>query len=31
MSGLEYVLLVFSTVILIIAVAADAWNKKNNR
>ncbi len=31
MSGLEYVALVFGTVILVIAVAADSWNRNNKR
>jgi len=31
MSGIEYAVLVFGTVLLIVAVAADNWNKKNNK
>lgn len=31
MSGIEYAVIVFATMLLIVAVAADNWNKKNNR
>lgn len=31
MNGIEYAVLVFGTVLLIVAVAADSWNKRNNR
>ncbi len=31
MNGIEYAVLVFGTMLLIVAVAADAWNKNNNR
>jgi len=31
MNGIEYAVLVFGTVLLIVAVAADAWSKKNDR
>ena len=31
MSGIEYAVLVFGTVLLIVAVAADNWNKRNNK
>jgi len=31
MSGIEYAVLVFGTVLLIVAVAADSWKKKNDR
>jgi len=31
MNGIEYAILVFGTVFLIVAVAADAWSKKNDR
>ncbi len=31
MNGIEYAVLVFGTMLLIVAVAADNWNKRNNR
>lgn len=31
MNGIEYAVIVFGTMLLIVAVAADTWNKKNNR
>ena len=31
MSGIEYVVIVFGTMLLIVAVAADSWNKRNNK
>lgn len=31
MSGIEYAVLVFGTVLLIVAVAADNWKKRNDR
>ena len=31
MSGIEYAVVVFATVLLVVAVAADNWNKRNNR
>jgi hypothetical protein len=31
MNGIEYVILVGVTVILVIALAADNWNKRNNK
>ena len=31
MSGIEYAVLVFGTVQLIVAVAADNWKKRNDR
>jgi hypothetical protein len=31
MSGIEYAVIVFGTMLLIVAVAADTWNKKNNK
>lgn len=31
MNGIEYTLLVFGTMFLILAVAADAWNKRNKK
>ncbi len=31
MNGIEYAVIVFGTMLLIVAVAADTWNKKNNK
>jgi len=31
MNGLEYVALVFGTMILVIAAAADSWNRRNDK
>lgn len=31
MNGIEYAVLVFGTVLLIVAVAADAWKRRNNK
>ena len=31
MSGIEYAIIVFATVLLVVAVAADNWNKRNNK
>ena len=31
MSGIEYTVIVFSTVLLVVAVVADNWYKRNNR
>ncbi len=31
MNGIEYAVIEFGTMLLIIAVAADTWNKKNNK
>ena len=31
MSGIEYAVLVFGTVLLIVAVTADNWKKKNDK
>jgi hypothetical protein len=31
MSGIEYAVIVFATMLLIVAVAADNWNKRNNK
>ena len=31
MSGIEYAVIVFGTMLLIVAVAADSWNKRNNK
>jgi hypothetical protein len=31
MNGIEYAVIVFGTMLLIVAVAADTWNKRNNR
>ncbi len=31
MNGIEYAVIVFGTMLLIVAVAADTWNKNNNK
>jgi len=31
MSGIEYTVIVFGTMLLIVAVAADNWKKRNDR
>jgi len=31
MSGIEYAVIVFATVLLVVAIAADNWKKKNDR
>jgi hypothetical protein len=31
MSGIEYAVLVFATVLLVVAIIADDWKKKNNK
>jgi len=31
MSGIEYAVIVFATMLLIVAIAADNWDKRNNR
>jgi hypothetical protein len=31
MSGIEYAVIVFGTMLLIVAVAADNWKKRNDR
>ena len=31
MSGIEYTVIVFGTMLLIVAVSADTWNKRNDR
>ena len=31
MNGIEYAVVVFATVLLVVAVAADNWNKRNNK
>ncbi len=31
MNGIEYAVIVFGTMLLIVAVAADTWNKRNDR
>ena len=31
MSGIEYAILVFATVLLVVAVAADNWKKRNDK
>ena len=31
MNGIEYAVIVFGTMLLIVAVAADTWNKRNNK
>ena len=31
MNGIEYTVIVFGTMLLIVAVAADTWDKRNNK
>ena len=31
MNGIEYAVIVFGTMLLIVAIAADTWNKRNNK
>ena len=31
MNGIEYAVIVFGTMLLIVAVAADTWDKRNNK